>query len=76
MKMNAAMAVQMSDSDVSSGNYSNHRDRGNSSKGAETKVVSGEAASNQRHHQKGGCGDGANSDLRQLRSSRECPGQK
>lgn len=76
MKMNAAMAVQMSDSDVSSGNYSNHRDRGNSSKEAETKVVSGEAASNQRHHQKGGCGDGANSDLRQLRSSRECPGQK
>lgn len=47
-----------------------------SSKEAETKVVPGEAASNQRHHQEGGCGDGANSDLRQLRSSREGPGQK
>ena len=63
----------MSDRFASSSNYSNHRDRDNSSKEAETKVVPGEAASNQQHHQEGGRG---NSDLRQLESSRECPGQK
>lgn len=68
--------VQMSDRFASSGNYSNHRDRDNSSKEAETKVVPGEAASNQRHHQEGGSGDRGNSDLRQLESSRECPGQE
>lgn len=66
MKKNAAMAVQMSDSDTSSGNHSNHRDRGNSGKEAETEVAPGEAASNQQHHQEGGSGDKSNSFLRQL----------